>query len=76
VGRYRAALVVGLALHFALRGYAGLRSGPSQQDRKNRDPVGRPRRGSSFLRLASENFFESNSQKKQKEVQDEKRGHF
>jgi len=31
---------------------------------------------SSFLGLASEKFFKSNSRKKQKEVQNEKRGHF
>src|SRR5215469_1058956 len=53
---------------------ATLRAKPTGQ--KNRDPIGRPRRGSSFLGLASEKFFKSNSRKKQKEVQNEKRGHF
>jgi len=80
VGRHRAAFVVGLALHFALSASpcglrrATLRAKPTGQ--KNRDPAGRPRRGSSFLGLASEKFFKSNSRKKQKEAQNEKRGHF
>jgi hypothetical protein len=77
VGRHRAAFVVGLALRFALSASpcglrrATLRAKPTGQ--KNRDPVGRPRRGSSFLGLASEKFFKSNSRKKQKEAQNEKR---
>src|SRR5262249_6838300 len=76
VGRHRAAFVVGLALHFALSASpcglrrATLRAKPAGQ--KNRDPVGRPRRGSSFLGLASEKFFKSNSRKKQKRYKTKK----
>ena len=76
MGHHRAAFVVGLALHFALSASpcglrrATLRAKPTGQ--KNRDPVGRPRRGSSFLGLASQNFFKSNSRKKQKEYKTKK----
>src|SRR6516225_8969364 len=80
VGHHRAAFVVGLALHFALSASpcglrrATLRAKPTGQ--KNRDPIGRPRRGSSFLRLASEKFFKSNSRKKQKRGTKRKKGTF
>ena len=76
MGGHCAALVVGLALHFALSASpcglrrATLRAKPTGQ--KNRDPIGRPRRASSFLGLASEKFFKSSSRKKQKEVQNKK----
>ena len=67
------AAVVGLALRFALSAppyglrRAALRAKPT--DRKKRDPVGRPRTGSSFLGRPEARFFEKTtigSKKRQK----------
>ena len=75
MGRQRAALVVGLALHFALSASpcglrrATLRAQPTGQ--KNRDPVDREEDRRSWG-LLSEKFFKSNSRKKQKRYKTKK----